>query len=286
ELALGSEPVKNWNHLNPQSLIDEKTLPREGSIQQFLKSRADESAALRKELLSPISGRIAKDEKLQPDEKNVHILLAEKILDSAPPLVWYVLLKFAGTEKSFRSLLGGLRNCIEGYIKKCAVAEYAALMIMELAANIENINIQKEARVYYKTPVLNMRKILQDPKFRMPLIAEMRKKNKLLTFSWKLGGASQSIGTRGKFQVTLFDSEANYKETRESMEATRSADAGRFNLSEYYKKLQNSGNELELGVYYLSYFNEACEKAGIKFESMVNQTQYSDQTITTLSFVL
>jgi hypothetical protein len=86
--------------------------------------------------------------------------------------------------------------------------------------------------------------------------------------------------------VFLYDQNANYKETRETMDATKSADVRRFNLSEYYQQLHKSGNDLELGMFYLSFLNEACENMGIKFESIVSQTQYTGKTITILSFGL
>jgi hypothetical protein len=71
---------------------------------------------------------------------------------------------------------------------------------------------------------------------------------------------------------------------RDSFDATKSADITRNSLTEYYSRLLANGNDLELGMYYLSYLDEACEKVGIKFESMVNQIPLSDVTMTTLSF--
>jgi hypothetical protein len=159
-------------------------------------------------------------------------------------------------------------------------------MIIELAVNIENLNILREAKVLYKNTSMDINSILVDPKLRNPVIEELRRKNSLVTFSWKFGGTSLSIGTRGRFQITLYDKETNYKEMRESIDATKSADVNRKNLSDFYRDLSKSGADSELGMYYLSYLNEACEQVGIRFESMVNQVQNTDVTVTTLSFYL
>ena len=40
----------------------------------------------------------------------------------------------------------------------------------------------------------------------------------------------------------------------------------------------------DLGLYYLSYLEDACKKVNIKFESIVNQSSSSDLTVINLKF--
>ncbi|MDR0402604.1 MAG: hypothetical protein LBH35_03340 [Treponema sp.] len=283
--VVSADPVKKWNHANPFSVIDEKTQFKEGSVRDYLKEHKDELSEITLELVNPLGDSIAGDESLLEDEKKLQLMMVEKLLAFADPLMWFVLIKFK-SDPGYRFLLRDTRLCLAEYLKKTRIAEYAALLIVELAQNIENINMLKEARILYKNKYVKLFKILQEARFRVPVIEQMRKKNNLITISWKIGGAGTSIGTRGKLQVVLYDREINYKEMRGSFEATRSADITRNSLIEYYNRLLASGNDLELGMYYLSYLNEACEKVGIKFESMVNQIPLSDVTMTTLSFGL
>jgi hypothetical protein len=280
---VSAEPVKRWNHANPFSVIDEKTQFREGSVRNYLKEHETELSEITGELLNPLTKNINEDTSLQEDEKKLQIMMAEKLLAFADPLMWFVLIKFR-SDPDYLFLLRDARLCLAEYLKKTRIAEYAALFIVELAQNIENINILKEAQIFYKNKYVKLFKILQEPQFRIPVIEEMRKKNNLITISWKIGGTSTSIGTKGRLQVVLYDREINYREIRDSFEATKSADITRNSLTEYYNRLLENGNDLELGMYYLSYLNEACEKVGIKFEAMVNQISLSDVTMTTLSF--
>jgi hypothetical protein len=282
---LAAEPIKKWNHLNPFSVIDEKTQFPEGSADKYLKEHEAEISAIRGDLLKPVNENITKDETISPDEKNIRLLMAEKLLGYADPLIWVVLLKFhAATDYYF--LLMNVRNCLVEYLRKSTIADYTALMILELAQNMENINILKEAQILYKNKYVKLFKILQEPQFRLPVIKSLREKNTLVTLAWKIGGTSLSIGTRGRFQVVLYDKELNYREIRDSFEATKAMDITKNSITEFYHRLQESGNDLELGMYYLSYLSEACEKVGVKFESMVNQVPLSDLTMTTLSFAL
>jgi hypothetical protein len=181
-------------------------------------------------------------------------------------------------------MLNDVRHCLLAFLGKTNIAEYTGLMLMELATNIENLIIQKEAKMLFRTKPVDAKQVIQDPKLRTQVVDSLRQKNSLLTFSWKLGGARMAMGARGRFQVLLYDQDVNYAETRGNVDQTKAANAGKSNLSEFYKNLHKSGNELDLGMFYLSFLDEACEKMGIKFESMVNQ--YGGQTITTLTFTL
>jgi hypothetical protein len=282
---LNSGVVKKWNHANPFSVIDEKTQFKEESLRQFLSGHKTELEAIRKDLFDPLADSIEKDDHLLADEKKQQIQLAEKLLTFANSLIWFILLKFR-SDKDYLFLIRDVRLCLLEFMKKSIIAEYAALMIIELACNIENLNLLREAKLFYRTTRIDMHRVLQDPNIRVPLLEELKKKNSLITFSWKIGGSDTSIGTRGRFQVILYDKEVNYREIRENLEATKTADITRFNLSDYYKQLLKQGNDLDLGMYYLSFLNEACENVGVKFESIVNEVQNSDLTITALSFAM
>ncbi|MDR2471092.1 MAG: hypothetical protein LBD09_03155 [Treponema sp.] len=282
EKVLGADPVKQWNHSNPSLVIDEKTRFRDGMVESFIERHEEELTAIRRDLLEPIYRNIDGDESLSPEEQEARRDILSDYLASASPLTLFVILKFRKT-REFPYLVRDLRLNLAEFLGKANIVEYAALMLLELASNIENLNIQKEARLLYKTSRVDLKTLLMDPHLRLPVIESLRRKNRLLTFSWKLG-----TGKRGRFQVLLYDQDINYEETRGNFEAAGNADVSRFNLSEFYKKLHKSGDDLDLGIFYLSFLDEACDKMGIKFESMVNQTQFSGagQTITTLTFTL
>ena len=287
EQILASDPVKQWNYLNRTLVIDSKTQFKEGQLESLIERNADELEEIKNELLDPVLKNIEIDTALEQDEKDNRSELLQGLLSSVDPLVWFTVIKFHRSREFF-ILLRTLRLCLVDFLKKTNVVEYASLMLMELASNIVNLNILKEAKRLYGNELLDIKQIIQDPALRLPVIEELRKKNNLLTFSWKLGGTSLAIGARGKFQIVLYDQDINYVATRESIAQSKNADVKRFNLSEYYKKLHTSGNDLDLGMFYLSFLDEACNTMGIKFEAVVNQSQFSGmgQTITTLTFNL
>jgi hypothetical protein len=70
------------------------------------------------------------------------------------------------------------------------------------------------------------------------------------------------------------------------VEATKSADITRRNFIDFYESLAKNGHDSTLGMYYLSYLTEACERVGLRFEPIVNQVAGSNVSFTTFSFYM
>jgi hypothetical protein len=280
---VNSEPVKRWNRANPFMLFDEKTKFKGGYIPAFMQENAQAIKDIRKELLNPLYLSITKDENLLAEEKNTRIFLCEKLLDMMNPVTWVMLYKFWGSRDT-DVLIKEARSCVHEYMEKARIADYVALVVIELASTIESMNIQREAAALY--PGFNAEAaVMTDPALRNDMIEELRKKNSLVTFLWRLGMGSQQ-GGRNRFQISIYDREPNYQEIRGSVNATKAADITRRNFIDVYESLSKKGHDSALGMYYMSYLNEACERVGLRFEPIVNQVAGSSVSFTTLSFYM
>jgi hypothetical protein len=282
---VNSDPVKKWNRANPFMLFDEKTRFKGGYIQAFMQENAQALGEIRRELLTPLCQAILKDTDLLADEKNMRVLLCEKFLDLMNPVTWVMLYKFWGS-RDMEVLLKELRNCVREYTEKAKIADYVALMLIEVASTIESMNIQREAAALY--PGANAELVVMtDPALRNDIVEVLKKRNSLVTFLWRLGmGSQQGGGGRNRFQISIYDKEPNYKEIRGSVEASKAADITRKNFIDFYESLSKKGHDSELGMYYMSYVNEACERVGLRFEPIVNQVAGSNVSFTTFSFYM
>jgi hypothetical protein len=158
-------------------------------------------------------------------------------------------------------------------------------MIMELAMNAENSNLKREAKEIFKG-VVDMNAVLFDPNIRKQVIDSLARKGELVYLSWKIGSHGVSVGTQGKLQITLYTKAAEYHSVKETLEERKSADLKKKSLQDFYRELPEGEANAELGLYYLSYLSEACEKVNVKFESLVNQIAGSDLTVITLVLYL
>ncbi|HNY21050.1 MAG TPA: hypothetical protein PKO22_02760 [Treponemataceae bacterium] len=280
---LSSDVIKKWNRLNPANIIDEKTHINENFLRTVLKKNEQIIFAAKQEILSPLYTFINKNTSLLPEEKNIQLLLSEKFMNNLRPFTWFIITKFKDAD-GFDSILRTIRSSLTEYMDKAKIAEYISLMLMELVINAENTNLRKEVKNMYKGSV-DPNTVMFDPNIRKKVIAELERKHELVFLSWKLGGGSTSIGTQGKLQVTLYNKDDQSESVRENINDKKNADLKKKSLIDFYKEIPEGEEDTNLGMYYLSYLSEACEKVNVKFESTANQFRDSDLTVINLSFI-
>jgi hypothetical protein len=193
---------------------------------------------------------------------------------------WYIIVTFFKKE-GFDEILSSIRSVLNEYMEKTKIAEYTSLMLMELALSSENANMKKEAKIMYRGMEDN-EMLIYDPEVRQKIIAELTRKHELVFISWKLGGGSTSIGKQGRLQITLYNKDDEFQEVKENIETKKSANLDKKSLIDFYRELPEGQEGTDLGLYYLSYLDEACKKVNVKFESLVNQYSSSDLTVINL----
>ena len=279
---IDSDCVRKHNRANPSQIIDERAKITDRQVVFHLSNKETVISQARKRILDPLWLSIKEDASLTPEEKNVFMLMTEKFLNRMSRLNWYVITKFYD-QPGFEEILQRIHSLLRDYMEKSKVAEYISLMVMELALNCENSNMRQEARKLYKG-LPDTDTLIYDPEVRKKIIAEMIKKHELVFLSWRLGGGSSSIGKQGRLQITLYDKDDSFQEVKESIETKKSADLNKRSLIDFYKELPEGAEGVDLGLYYLSYLDEACKKVNVKFESLVNQYSVSNLMVITLVF--
>lgn len=282
--VLSSEVIKKWNRLNPANIIDDQTRINDAFLQNILREKEKEIREMKEEILEPMFAYISRNSALLPEEKNVQLLLSEKFLNKLRPFTWFIIAKFRGSE-GYEQLIKDIRSSLSEYMEKSKIAEYVSLMVIELAMNAENANLKREAKSIFKGAV-DMNAVLFDPNIRRQVIESLERRGELVSLSWKIGSRGATVGMQGKLQITLYDRGAEYQSIKEALEERKSADLRKKSLEDFYKQLPEGEANTELGLYYLSYLSEACDKVSIKFESLVNQMPGSDLTVITLALSL
>ena len=282
--VLASDVIKKWNRLNPANIIDDKTRINDTFLQSVIKDKEKDINDIKQQILSPMSSIISRNASLLPEEKNVQLLLSEKFLNNLRPFTWFIVTKFKGAD-GYEQLVKDIRISLAEYMEKSKIAEYVSLMVMELAMNAENSNLKREAKAIFKGAV-DLNAVLFDPNIRRQVLDSLERRDELVYLAWKIGSRNASIGTQGRLQITLFNKESEYRNMKEAFDEKKNADLKKKSLQDFYRQLPEGEANSELGLYYLSYLSEACEKVNIKFESLVNQLPGSDFSVITLSLSL
>ena len=272
--------VRKHNRANPAHLIDEKTKMSEKQLRSILVNKDAIIGQVRKEILDPVWNSIRENKEYSIEEKNVYMLMTEKFMNRMSLMNWYIITLFHKSD-GFVEMISSIRNLLAQYMEKSRVAEYISVMVMELALNNENTNIRKEAKGLYPA-VDDINSLVVDPEVRSKIVKELQRKRVLVSVSWKLGGGSTSIGKQGRLQITLYNKDDEFQEVKENIEMKATADTNKKTLIDFYRDVPDGGTDL--GLYYLSYLDDACKKVDVKFESLVNQFSASDLTVINLIF--
>ena len=276
------ECVRKHNRQNPSHLIDEKTKMSERQLRTILQNKENIIQQTRKVILDPIWKSIMTNKDYSDEERNIFLLMSEKFMNRLGLMNWYIITLFHKAEGANEMFIA-LRNLLSSYMEKSKVAEYISVMVMELALNNENTNIRKEARSMYNG-IEDIDSLIFDPEVRAKIVKELQRKHELVFLSWKLGGGSSSIGKQGRLSITLYNKDDEFQEVKENIDNAKSSNTAKKTLIDFYRELPDGQEGTDLGLYYLSYLDDACKKVNVKFESLVNQFSASDLTVITLNF--
>ena len=280
---LASPVIKKWNRLNPASIIDEKTHINQHYLAAILKKNEELIYETKKEILAPLYAFINKKADMRAEEKNLQLFLSEKFLNNLRPFIWFIITKF-NAAPNFDLIIKTIRTSLTEYMDKTRIAEYISLMLMELILSAENMNMRKEAKRLFPN-IEDPQEALFDPKIRQLLIAELKRKEEKVFVSWKIGGGStSSIGTQGKMQISLYNKVASSEAVKASLNDMKKADVNKNSLIDFYRALPEGTDVCSLGMYYISYLIEQCEKINVHFEANASKSD-ADLTVINLAFM-
>jgi hypothetical protein len=278
--VINSTLIKKWNRIKPNFIIDEKTKINESYLEGIITKEPGIIQDVKREILLSLFEQIKLDNNLQADEKAIKLYTLEKYMNNLRPFTWFILTKFKGSQEYYL-LVSQIRELLKDYLEKSKIAEYLSLMIMELAINAENTNLQGYIKRTYKGTIESS-EILVNINLRNRILKEIEQLNECIYLAWHLGGKSVSIGTMNKLQITIYNRESEYRDLKQTVENKKAIDLKEKSLTDFYRSIPGQEVNTELGLYYLSYLSEACEKVNVRFDSIVNQLRNSDLTIITL----
>ncbi len=280
EKILASKLIQNWNRANPQNIIDSKTSFSKSFLQKKLREKQGAVQQVRSDILRPLQGAITREGGLLMEEKNTQIFLCERYLKNLRAFVWFILSRFQG-EEDYRGLLREIQEELKRFVEKARIAEYLSLMLMEFLINAENSNIRQFAEKKYQGTIAP-EKLQYEEEIREKVLEAMRREGENLTLLWKLGGdKNYSIGTRNRLQIMIFNQDSEVLAFKEKVDSKMDAGIQKMSLTEFFG--DDSGGSSELGLYYLSYLSEECEKVDIRLDSLVNEDPATGQAVVTFN---
>ncbi|MFI3257246.1 MAG: hypothetical protein R3Y36_02985 [Spirochaetales bacterium] len=279
---LSCDCVRMYNRTHPDRIFSEIPSVDISALQSVLKTYEDKRLIIAKRITKPILTEIMLNNKYDNDEKAANSLLVERFLTKMDLYNWYIILFFSG-DAHFEEIVNTMYRLINEYYQKSTVAEYIAPMLLEVSGNYETLNIRNEAKIIYRGVTFNNTMLL-NPAVRQRILAEIKRKENYVSISWKFARTSSSTEKENLLNISVYNTTTGYSNIKQSIETTKSANLKKQTLVDFYRDLPKEQAGSDLGLYYLSYLEEACKKVNVKFSSHINELISNDLTVIELNF--
>ena len=280
-MFMASALIKKWNRLNPGRCIDENTAYNQGQVDTLFAGIASEIPLVSMDIQEPLMRRYAASNALSDEDRTLRAYLADGFVVNASKLLWCILAKSRG-QPEYDGLIGELRETLAGYVEKAAISGNLALMVVELLGYTEVSHYRQVT-----DRLLKGRKtgdaLMTDERMRSEVRRRMEAEGDLLSLTFQLGSKGASIGTEYRLRVSICNQEKSFRRLNEQLESRLGMDVKEHSLLDFYRRIPEQQINTELGLYYLSYLQKACEKQNIRIESTVNVIPRSDLTLINLT---
>ena len=282
KIFLNSPLIKRWNRANPARTINEDSTFNHQYVENFLLSVASDIPKVSKDIQEPLFIKIEGNFALSDEERKIQFFLSDRYMVSMPNIMWCILVK-SRTQPEYAVLILELRSLLEEHIEKARIAEYLALMIMELLTFTEKYHYLGTGEEMFPEDKHLSTRLVTDRKFREAVQKRMQENRDYLYLNFQISGRGPSIGTQHRLRVILFNREREYRRVKQQIENSMDLDLQQRTLSDFYNEGIQAETDPELGLYYLSYLNDECTRQNVRFDSNVSEIPKRDLTIISLT---
>jgi hypothetical protein len=258
EEVVESDMITNYNRHNIKNPIDYRTRINQGVLNDFFKKHGPAVTEIKTLMAKPVLQRIASSDSLQDQEKAQYSNLARKYLDTLDQIIYFILSIHRGSTGYFELIRSGQR-LLSQFMDKASIPEYLALMLVELLMNMAMNDTQISA----------LKKLLDDDNIYVLLRLSKKRHEK---------------GDRARMHFMISNQKSGFEDMKQKINNRITTNISGKSLKDFYEGTPEVAENMNLGLYYLSYLNEACKKVRINFESFVNRNE-TDAT-TTIHIIL
>lgn len=252
EHVVESDMITNYNRHNIKNPIDYRTKINQSVLNTFFQKNLSAINETKRLILEPALKRLEGSDSLQASEKIQYSQLAKKYLENLDPLIYFILTIHNGSTGYYELVRTGQRD-LAHFMDKASIPEYLALMLVELLMNMAMSHSGGSA----------LQKLLSDDNIYVLLRLSKKRYEK---------------GDRARMHFMISNQKSGFDDMKQKINNRISANISGKSLKDFYEGTPQIAENMNLGLYYLSYLNEACKKVAINFESFVNRSERDGNT--------
>ncbi len=275
DFILKTSVVKQWNRANPTHQINEiSILKLPPGVGDSIKN-GQELQLIKNFLVEPLFKQIDLSRSIEKEDKAERKDLCMRYLENVHSSTWN-LISFIYSKNREKEFLLQISEMLDNFVKKSPIAEYLALMLIELIAYIGNLNLLQFVAARYEKNI-TIGQLLKNPALRMRLISEMEKEDEQTYLIWGISSNPTTPTAKHKLNVSIFNKGFGYSKVFDELsKKTSSGQIVELNLHDFMQSSQSEQINTELGLNYLSYLKDACKDLGIYFVSSIHKLAKQD----------
>jgi len=279
EILFKSEIIEKIKQANPKKNIGPDFKFNEDIVNNFMKTNGTAIATLKEILLLDPFAVIENDKDINERDKFEKKKIITRFLEQIDDNMWF-LFHFLNKTKSKFEIIEQITRILISFFKKTKIADYIAFMLMELIQNAEKAHLEKLAKnKKLMSEEDNIDILLKSKQFREKLYDSAIKNRQFINLSYKFQGDVFSATNRLKLQIQIINKGLLVDKDKKKLTEKIKTDTKEKTLANFYK--EGSGEKLGagLGLYYLSYLEDACVEENMKFDARIVSDDKKEETI-------
>ncbi len=251
-----------------------------GAIAHFKDRHARAINAIKHSLYFAPAARVDTDDKLSATDREEKKRIVRRFIDQIDDETWF-LFALLQTGEDRERLLKELQGIVDAYVERAAIADYTALILMELVQNAERahlLNLAERDQMVRNNPA-QVEHLLTDPTFRQKLFRRAQTNGEFLVLNFQFDGNPHDPTSKTKIMASVINRGLIGYRSRQDILEKKKRDVRTTSLVHFYKESNMQELGAGLGMYYLNYLQEACERQGILFDSNVVRDERKEETI-------
>jgi hypothetical protein len=247
-------------------------------VSAFMEKNSETIKTLKDLLLLDPYAIIESDKDMNAEEKKERKRIMQRFVEQIDDNMWF-LLHFVSKSKGRFEVIERINLVLVSYVKKTKIADYIGFMLMELVQNAEKAHFERLAKS--KKLMTDMDKIdvlLKNRKTRESLYEIAAKTNSLINLNYTFEGDVLNVSSRLKLQISLTNKGCIIDKAKKDLSKKIKTETREASLASFYQESDPDKLGAGLGLYYLSYLEDACAEEKMKFEARIASDDRRDET--------
>ncbi|RME88559.1 MAG: hypothetical protein D6767_09955 [Candidatus Hydrogenedentota bacterium] len=273
KLLLQSPVILEFNKQNPTSAIRSLSHVPLEQAKKIMAQKAQRKEILELEIRNEVVERILEDANLSEEDRLMHIKSLDKFVKFIDDRIWYLyMIVYASPLKE--KVKYEFADLIASYLDRTKIATHLANVIMELVQNAEKANFDKLLmEMGWISSADESFSWLKNSEKRKKLVALAASQQKFLEIAWRFHKDEVMHKKDYRLDIVVRNPGIMTHSTEKKLASKMNTDVTDTSLSDFFSESKEEKLGAGLGLLYISYLKEECQKAKLDFKTSV----YSDR---------